>query len=161
MAFKNAPKALLNGVTVATADIEDSAITASKITAGTITADKIATGDKGFTLGPFFLGTVAATSNVIQWKAPAACTVLAIGVAMAANGSASSTSIDCHTGATQAAATTCLGASKLTMKAGTTVKTVAPATAALASGGYLKVDIDAVASGTKTALCTWVDLAWA
>jgi hypothetical protein len=160
MAFKNATMAALNGVTVATADIEDSAITAAKITAGTITADKIATGDKGFTLGPFYLATVAATSNVMQWKAPAACTILAVGLSMAANGTASSTAIDVHTGASLAAATTCLTAG-LKMKAATTCKTVAPATAAVAAGAMVKMDIDSVSSGTKTALCAWIDLAWA
>lgn len=145
MAFKNATKAYLNGVTVGAADID----------AGVIAADRLAAGANIFVLNAYQASPAAAT-GIIQYQAYGGFNVLETGFSYISAGTAASTIIDLHTGATKAAATTVLAAAKLKAKAATTLGVVAPSVAAVADNGFLRVDIDAVPSGTKSGLNVWV-----
>lgn len=145
MAFKNATKAYLNGVTVGAADID----------AGVIAADRLASGANIFVLSAYQAAPAVAT-GIIQYQAYGAFNVLEAGFSYVAAGTAASTIIDLHTGASKAAATTVLAVTKLKAKGATTLGIIAPAVAAVADNGFLRMDIDAVPSGTKSGLALWV-----
>jgi hypothetical protein len=135
MALANSSKAFLNGVTVGAGDHDS--------------------GASVFVLNQY-LATVAATTGLIQFQTYGRCRILEVGASLVANGTAGSTVLDLHTGSTKAGAATVLATAKLKIKAATTIGVATPTTLEVADNGFLRVDIDGVASGTKSGLVCWV-----
>ena len=151
MAFKNAVKAYLNGVTVATADIEDSAVTVGKL-AGAITNAKLV---NAYIEKPIICwqGTAAAGTHLgkVQLTEGIKITEICIGCSM--NGTASSSAIDLNGGPNVASGVTLFGAgAKLIIKSGSTLKVAYPSgtLGTIVDNGVVWFDIDSIASGTKS-----------
>jgi hypothetical protein len=151
MAFKNAPQAWMNGVTVATADIEDSAVTVGKL-AGSITNSKLT---NAYIEKPIICwqGTAAAGTHLGKVQLTEAVKITEICFACSMNGTAGSTAIDLNGGPNVASAVTLFGAgAKLIIKDGSTLKVSAPSgtLGSIADNGVVWFDIDSIASGTKS-----------
>jgi hypothetical protein len=154
MAFKNATKGYLNGVTVAAADIEDSAVTNGKL-AGSITSDKLS---KPYAISfiPFQQATPAAATGLLTMTMPYAGVVLKAYGSYGTAPSSGVTTIDVHVGGTYASHHSVFGKGTKVLPGLTSLKSVAGtpsgALGTFAAGAYLRIDVDAVGSGTKANL---------
>lgn len=137
--------------------IDSNSITTAKILDANVTPAKISAGGAIFVLNGS-RAAFAVESQVIAYQAYGPCKVLEVGISCESNGSASSTSIDVHAGATKATAASILTGGKLTMKAGSTIKVVKPATSSVADNGFVKLDVVTLASGTKSNFNCWIVL---
>ena len=185
MAFKNAPKAWLNGVTVGNVDIDDNSITSAKISAGTIVAADIASNaitsakisaativstdlaDNAVTLGKTsslkglymvrgYQAAGAAASHLIRFQTYGACTIMELGLSQKlSGGSGTSTVLEVCRGAGATASTVVLAAQK--MKKGSTLKVFNPVSTSgvVADNGTVVVNITGVTS-TCTGLNAWL-----
>jgi len=128
-----------------------------------VTSDKLTKPRGIFVVGPIQQATVAAQTGLGMFQAYGACTLLEVGMGMTAAGTAASTIIDVHRGATRATSSTVFGAgTKLVLKGGTAsnllskVATPSGTLGTIADNAVLFVDVDAVASGTKSGLSVWL-----
>lgn len=167
MALKHATKGYLNGVTIATADIEALAVTNAKLAgsitnaklAGSITSDKLS---KPYAVHYLVAqqATPAAVTGLIAMKMSHACTVFIGGGALADAGTSGAGAIDIHVGADSGSHHTVFGSGSKPALGLTDLQTYTAvpsgALGAIAAGGYLRVDVDSVPSGTKANLTVTV-----
>ncbi len=153
MGFANAPAAWLSGVKVSTADIEDAAVT----------TDKLASPGSIAILGPCLLQSPSPAEGVLTYQACGAAEVIGIGLCAGDSGTSGTLTVDCHVGANSSTAASVFGAGeKLTLGAGNDLvpQVAAPSGAlgALPDNGLLRLDLDAVPSGTLSNVAVWVVL---
>lgn len=154
MAFKNATKGYLDGVTVAAADIEDSAVTNGKL-AGSITSDKLS---KPYALAfiPFQQATPAAATGLLTLTLPYAGVVVKAYGSYGTAPSSGVTTIDVHVGGSYTSHHSVFGTGTKVLPGLTSLKSVvgtpSGALGTFAAGSYMRVDVDAVGSGTKANL---------
>jgi hypothetical protein len=144
MAFKSAPAAWMDGVTVATADITDNAVTLGKTSSL-----------KSIYQLRGYQAAGAAASHLIKYQTYGAQQLLEVGVSVKAGaGTGTSVVIDVLKGAGAAAST---AVATLSMKAGSTVKVAAvgATSGVIADNGTVVVNVKGVTS-TCTALNVWL-----
>ena len=152
----------LGATAIKAAAISNLTITGAKISAGAITNAKL-TNPNSIIVLRAYQATPVAASNVIGFQTYGACIIKEIGVSMTANGTASSTSIDVLRGANASLMTTVFGsAAKLIMKKASFIKVAAPSgvglLAAVPDNGFIRLNVNTVASGTKSDLNAWIVL---
>ncbi len=158
MGFQHAPVAWMNGVTVGTADIEDLAVTVGKL-AGSITNAKLTNSEYVVPLLQYQVATPAAGSTFASVQLYEAAEIVEVCYSCKENGTGSgSTIIDVHAGANAASAVSIFASARLNCKVVSTLKTAAPSgtKGVVPDNGYIRIDIDAVASGTKSNGCVTV-----
>ena len=154
MAFKNAPKSWMNGVTVGAGDIDTGvvsndhlagSITSAKL-AGSIANNKLANPYAVFPLIQHYVAAGTLGTHLNSLQTVGAITITEICFSASSNGTSGATTIDLHAGPNAASAVTVFGSgSKLTILKGSTLKVAAPSGAlgSVADNGYVRLDIDA------------------
>lgn len=151
------PPAGLNGADLDSATVANAAlagsITNAKL-AGSITSDKLS---KPYALSYLTVRqeTPAAVTGLMAFSPSQACDVLFVQAAYTTSPSSGATAVDCHVGASYGSHHTIFSGAKVAPGL-TSLKTATVAAhgalGAVAAGGYVRVDVDSVASGTKAGL---------
>lgn len=157
MAFRHAVAAWLNGVTVATADIEDSAVTVGKL-AGSITNTKLVNSEYVVPLLQYNVATPATGSTFASVQLYEAAEIVEVCYSAKTNGTSGTTIVDVHAGPNVASAVSIFATARLSIGNGSTLKTAAPSgtKGSVADNGYIRIDIDQIASGAKANGCVTV-----
>jgi len=127
---------------------------------GSITSDKLSKPYSLFVIGPVTQLAPAVATGLAAFQGYGAFTILEAGCHLTANGTAASTIIDVHAGPNRASSVTVFDSTKLKLNAASDLitKVAAPSgtLGAITDDYSVWVDIDAVASGTKSNLSVWL-----
>lgn len=154
MAFKNATKGYLNGVTVGAGDVDTGVISNAHL-AGSITSDKLS---KPYAIAYINLeqATPAAETGLFFATLSQAGSIMYAQAGYKTAPSSGTTTVDVHVGGTYGSHHSIFGSgSKLAPGLTSLKSTIAQPSGTLgnfSAGGYLRIDVDAVGSGTKADL---------